>query len=132
MIASRSVSHLSGRPRRRLTPRLGWSLLRKTCSEWYDDRAPKLGAARAFYRVFALAPGLILIIALAALLLGQEVAQGQIISQVEDRAGIAGTQAAEAAIESARNAGSILLVTSLGTITLLLGLWGCSASWQRN
>jgi membrane protein len=115
VIASRGVSHLSGLPRSRLTPRLGWSLLRETCGEWYDDRAPRLGAALAFYTVFALAPGLILIIALVALLLGQEAAQGQIISQVEDLAGVAGAQAVQAAIESAGNARSSLLATSLGT-----------------
>ena len=42
------------------------------------DAAPRLGAALAYYTVFALAPGMILIIALAALLLGKEAAQGQI------------------------------------------------------
>ena len=117
-----------------VAPRLSllviWSLLGETCVEWYEDRAPRLGAALAFYTVFALAPGLILIIALAALLLGKEAAQGQIISQVEDLAGFAGAQAVQAAIESARNAGSSLLATSLGIITLLFGLWGVFGELQ--
>jgi len=114
----------------RLTPRVVWALLGETFVEWYEDRAPRLGAALAFYTVFALAPGLILIMALAALLLGKEAAQGQIISQVQDLAGEAGAQAVRAAIESARSAGSSLLATTLGVITLLFGLWGVFGELQ--
>jgi len=107
-----------------------WSLLGETFVEWYDDRAPRLGAALAYYTVFALAPGLILIIALAGLLLGKEAAQGQIISQVQDLAGEAGAEAVRAAIESARNAGSSLVATTLGVLTLLFGLWGVFGELQ--
>jgi membrane protein len=114
----------------RLTPRVVWSLLGETFFEWYEDRAPRLGAALAYYTVFALAPGLILIIALAGLLLGKEAAQGQIISQVQDLAGEAGAQAVRAAIESARNAGGSLLATGLGAVTLLFGLWGVFGELQ--
>ena len=114
----------------RLTPRVVGSLLAETFSEWYEDRAPRLGAALAYYTVFALAPGLILIIALAALLLGKEAAQGQIISEVQDLAGEAGAQAVLAAIESARNAGGSLLATGLGVVTLLFGLWGVFGELQ--
>jgi hypothetical protein len=48
-----------------------------------------------------LAPRLILMIALAALRHGTEAAQGQIINQVEDFAGVAGAQAVQTIIESA-------------------------------
>jgi len=107
-----------------------WSLLGETFVEWYDDRAPRLGAALAYYTVFALAPGLILIIALAGVVLGKEAAQGQIISQVEDLAGAAGAEAVRATIESARNAGSSLIATTLGIVTLLFGLWGVFGELQ--
>ena len=107
-----------------------WSLLGETFVEWYDDRAPRLGAALAYYTVFALAPGLILIIALAGVVLGKEAAQGQIISQVEDLAGEAGAEAVRATIESARNAGSSLVATTLGIVTLLFGLWGVFGELQ--
>jgi membrane protein len=113
-----------------LTPRAVWALLGETFVEWYEDRAPRLGAALAFYTVFALAPGLIFIIALAALLLGTEAAQGQIISHIESLAGNAGSQAARAAIASARTAGVSLLATGLGAVTLLFGLWGVFGELQ--
>jgi len=114
----------------RLTPRVVWALLGETAVAWYEDRAPRLGAALAFYTVFALAPGLIFIIALAALLLGKEAAQGQIINEVQDLIGAAGAHAIEAAIESARSAGGSLVATSLGVLTLLFGLWGVFGELQ--
>ena len=114
----------------RLTPRVVWSLLRETIFEWSEDRAPRLGAALAFYTVFALAPGLIVIIGLAALLLGHEAAQGQIIDQVQDLIGVVGAQAIQAAIESARSAGGSLAATGLGVLTLLFGLWGVFGELQ--
>jgi membrane protein len=114
----------------RLTPRVVWSLLGETIFEWYEDRAPRLGAALAFYTVFALAPGLIVIIAVAALLLGQDAAQGQILNEVQDLIGFAGAQAIQAAIESARSAGGSLVATGLGVLTLLFGLWGVFGELQ--
>jgi len=126
--ASRAIS--ARRFLSRLHPRVVSSLLGETCSEWYNDRAPRLGAALAYYTVFALAPGLILIISLAGVLLGEEAAQGQIISQVEDLAGEAGAQAVRAAIDSARNAGNSVLATGLGAVTLLFGLWGVFGELQ--
>ena len=113
-----------------LTPRVLWSLLGETVSEWYEDRAPRLGAALAYYTVFALAPGLVVIIALVAFLLGEEAAQGQILAQVQDLVGFAGAQAVAAAIESARRADGSAIATGLGVITLLFGLWGVFGELQ--
>jgi membrane protein len=125
-----SATPASRGERFRLTPAVIWSLLAETFSGWYEDRVPRLAAALAYYTVFALAPGLILIIALAGLLLGKTAAQGQIISQVEDLAGQAGAEAVRAAIESARNAGGSLLATGFGVVTLLFGLWGVFGELQ--
>jgi membrane protein len=126
----RSATPGSRDERFRLAPRVISSLLTETFFEWYEDRVPRLAAALAYYTVFALAPGLILIIALAGLLLGKSAAQGQIISQVEDLAGEAGAQAVRAAIESARNASGSLLATGFGVVTLLFGLWGVFGELQ--
>ena len=47
-----------------------WPLLRATMSDWYEDRAQRIGAALAYYTIFALAPGLVIVMALAGLMLG--------------------------------------------------------------
>ena len=114
----------------RLTPGVVWSLLGETLREWYDDRAPRLGAALAYYTVFALAPGLIVIIAVTALVLGKVAAQSQIIDEVQNLVGIAGAEAIRAAIESAGSAGSSLRATGLGVVTLVFGLWGVFGELQ--
>jgi membrane protein len=75
------------------------------------------GRGAGVLHVFALAPGLIVIIAVAALVLGKVAAQGQIIDEVQDLVGVAGAQAIQAAVESAGSAGSSLRATSLGVIT---------------
>jgi membrane protein len=39
-----------------------WPLLRATMSDWYEDRAQRIGAALAYYTIFALAPGLVRVV----------------------------------------------------------------------
>jgi membrane protein len=53
-----------------------FALLKQTFAKWNVDKAPALGAALAYYTVFSLAPLLIIAIGIAALFLGQDVAQG--------------------------------------------------------
>jgi len=125
----RSSPGVGGIPAR-LTPAVVWSLLGETLYEWYEDRAARLGAALAYYTVFALAPGLIVIIAVTALVLGKVAAQGQIIAEVQDLIGVAGAEAIRAAIESTGGKGSGLHATGLGVITLIFGLWGVFGELQ--
>src|SRR5436190_23118607 len=114
----------------RLTPRVVWSLIRETFFEWSEDRAPRLGAALAYYTVFALAPGLLVITALAALLLGKDAAQSQIIDEVQQLVGFSGALAVQAAIESAGTTGVSLAATTFGAVTLIFALWGVFGELQ--
>jgi membrane protein len=102
----------------------------ETLGEWYEDRAPRLGAALAYYMVFALAPGLIFIISVAALVLGEEQARSQIIDEVRNLVGSNTAEALQATIESVRREGGGLLPTTLGIVTLLFGLWGVFGELQ--
>jgi membrane protein len=64
-----------------------WWLLSATCSDWYEDRAQRMGAALAYYTIFALTPGLVIVMALAGLLLGPG-AESQIIGQARAEQGL--------------------------------------------
>ena len=69
-----------------------WSLLDATISDWYEDRAQRIGAALAYYTIFALTPGLIVLIAVAGLFFGGN-AEVQIVvadSRADRRAGSEG------------------------------------------
>jgi membrane protein len=77
--------------------------------------------------VFALAPSLILIIALAGLILGREAAEGQIVAEVQDLVGRQAAEAIQATIDNAGRHGG-LIATGFGFVSLLFGLWGSSAN----
>ena len=70
-----------------------WPILRKTFSAWNEHEAPRLGAALAFYTLLSMAPLVILVIAIAALIFGQSSAQIQLLGQVESMVGHQGAEA---------------------------------------
>ena len=108
--------------------REAWGLLRVAVGSWYEDRAQRLGAALAFYTVFALAPGLVILIPLTAIFLDPRVAEEHIVDQIESLIGRPGAEAIEATIVSAREEGAG--VTVIAVITLVLGLWGVFGELQ--
>lgn len=50
-----------------------FELVKTVFSDWSEDRAPRLGAALAYYAVFSLAPLLVLLIGIAGLVFGRRV-----------------------------------------------------------
>src|SRR6266702_8790487 len=106
-----------------------WSLVRATVIDWYEDRAQRLGAALAYYTIFALAPGLVIVMALAGLMLGPG-AESQIIEQIRELIGKQGAAAIEATIRSARNETLGATGTALALIPLVFGLWGVFGELQ--
>ena len=106
-----------------------WALLRNTFDDWYEDRAQRLGAALAYYTIFAITPGLLIAIGLAGLLLGPG-AERQIIEQVHDLIGAQGAKAIEATVQSARTAPPGAAGVVLASVTLMFGLWGVFGELQ--
>lgn len=51
-------------------------VLKDTWNDWNEDKAPRLAAALAYYTAFSLAPLLVIAIAIAGLVFGQEAARG--------------------------------------------------------
>jgi membrane protein len=94
-----------------------------TFSDWYEDRAQRMGAALAYYTIFALTPGLVIVMALAGLLLGPG-AERQIIEQIHDLIGAQGATAIEATVRSARATPPGATGMALALVTLVFGLWG--------
>jgi membrane protein len=104
--------------------RLGWILLRNSFIEWLEDKAPRLGAALAYYTAFSLSPLLVIVIAIAGLVFGQEAAEGQIIAQMQGLVGHDGAQAIAAMVQNARKPSSGIIATVVGLATLLIGATG--------
>ena len=106
-----------------------WPLLRATMNDWYEDRAQRIGAALAYYTIFALAPGLVIVMALAGLMLGPG-AESQIIGQIRELIGEQGATAIEATVRSAWNVTLGATGTALALIPLVFGLWGVFGELQ--
>jgi membrane protein len=105
-------------------------LLRDTVTKWMDDHAQRMGAALAFYTVFSLAPLLLIVIAIAGLVFGQEAAEGQIIGQIQGFVGEDSAKAIQVMLENARKPSSGLIATGLALITLIFGATGVFAQLQ--
>ena len=85
------------------------SLIRETFQEYFEDGAPRLGAALAFYTIFSLPALLILVIAIAGLAFGVEAAQGQIVAEIEGFIGHSSAATLQTIIESARKPESCVI-----------------------
>lgn len=108
-----------------------WVLFKETFSEWSEDKASRLAAALAYYTVFSIAPLLIIAIAVAGLVFGQEAARGQLDNQIQ---GLVGQQSAEliqTMVESASKPTSGIIATVLAIATILFGASGLFGQLQE-
>lgn len=98
---------------------LSFDLLKETFENWSKHKTSRLAAALAYYTVFSLQPLLIMVIAIAGSVLGEEAAKGQIFSQLHDLIGQEGAKAIEMIIVGAANSG---MTFSLSTSLISLGI----------
>ena len=98
--------------------------LREVAREWRDDDALIQGAALAYYALFAMAPLLVLIIAVAGLVLGRTAAQGRLVEQIQDLMGPEGARMVEGMIEHVSSPASGIAATLGSLATILLGASG--------
>ncbi len=98
-----------------------WPLIKEAATAWIDDYAPSMGAAIAYYTMFSLAPLLLIAIAVAALVFGQEVASGEVLAQLRGMMGEEGAQAVQAMLESASQPEQGAMATIVGVLLLIVG-----------
>jgi membrane protein len=108
------------------------AILRETLGAWSDHDAPRLGAALTFYSILSLAPLLVLVVAIAALVFGHSAGQEQIIAQIEGMVGSAGGKAARDMLEHAQKPASGIFASVVGVITLLFGASGAFAELRSD
>ena len=116
-----------------MNPKEIFPILKKAGSDWMEDQAPTLGAALAYYTVFSLAPLLIIAIAIAGLVFGQEAAQGQIFEQLRGLLGEASAKAMQDMVQNANaKPASGVVATLIGVVTLLFGASGVFGQLQTS
>ena len=107
-----------------------WGLVKDTFVSWDEDRAPRLAAALSYYTIFALAPLLIIAIAMAALFFDEVQVRTSILEELGGLIGPSGRQAIEAMIEGARQPTTGTIATIIGVITLLVAAGGLFGQLQ--
>lgn len=107
-----------------------WELLKATASQWQKDGASRLAAALSYYMVFSLAPLLVVVIAVAGLVFGQNAAEGQIVNAISGLVGPQAAQSVQGMIASVNDTGKGIVATVIGLATLLIGASGVFGQLQ--
>lgn len=105
-------------------------LLKETFSEWSKDKASRLAAALAYYTTFSLAPLLIIVIAIAGAVFGEEAARGEIVGQIQGLVGKDGAEFIETAIANANKPATGRFASIVSVVVLLFGASGVFAELQ--
>jgi membrane protein len=101
-----------------------WSLLRDTASRWSGHKASLLGAAIAYYSVFSLGPLMVIAIAIAGFVFGDDAARGEVSLELKSLLGETGAQAVQAMLAGAGRHHNGLVAGMVGVGTLLLAaIW---------
>lgn len=99
------------------------ALLKQTGKAWSADNASRMAAALAYYTIFSIAPLLIIAIAIAGYIFGEQAVTGQLFYQIS---GFVGAQAAgivQEMVKSAEQSQSGVITSVLGVVALV---WAAS------
>ena len=99
-------------------------VLKETFREFGEDKAPRLGAALAYYTIFSIGPLLLIAVAMAGIFFGQEAAQGRISDELGKVFGSQMAKSLEQMVQAAAKPKSGTVATIIGIITLMLGASG--------
>jgi membrane protein len=96
-------------------------LLRVTVRYWYNDRAPRMGAALAYYMALSLAPSLVIMLAIAGFAFSAKTAEGSLIWQIQRMVGPDGARLIQTIVEGVHRSEHGIAATVLGLFTLFFG-----------
>ena len=97
------------------------SLLKDTVTLWTSRNAFQHAGALAFYTLFSMAPLVIIVVAIAGAVLGEEAARGEIAGRIGALVGPQAAEAVQEAVRRSRVGASGLLPTLFGFAALVLG-----------
>lgn len=107
-----------------------WSLIKNAFARWQEDKAPRLGAALAYYSILSLPPLLLIIIAIAGMIFGAEAVRGELLTEISGLVGDEGGKVVESMLASASKPSSGVVAAIAGTVTLLFGASGVFGELQ--
>lgn len=106
--------------------KLFWDAIRA----WQADKAPRLGAALAYYTLFAIAPVLLVVIAIAGAVFGENAVRGEIVSQIDGLIGEQGAIAVQTLLQGAYHPREGRFAAIAGFFTFILAASGAFLELQ--
>jgi membrane protein len=94
------------------------ALIKVTARNWQADKAPRMGAALAYYIALSLAPTVVILVAVVSLAFGAPAAESRFVSLIQSLVGYQGAKAVQTMIEGARQSSRGLAATVLGLLTM--------------
>src|SRR5436190_20728338 len=113
-----------------LDPKIIFGLLKTAAVAWKDSKAPRLGAALAFYTIFAIAPMFVIALAISGLWFGPEAARGQLFAEISGLVGPQGGKAIEAVVAAANAPKAGTWATIVAIVTVFAGATGVFVELQ--
>ena len=108
-----------------------FQLFKQAFIEWQEDKVTLLAAALAYYTVFSITPLLVIAIAIAGAVFGQDTARGEIIGQINSLVGKQGAQIIETGLANADQPKISSIASIISVIVLLVGASGVFAQLQE-
>jgi membrane protein len=105
-------------------------LFKDAAQSWFRDHAQSMGAALAFYTIFSIAPLLLIVIAVAGAVFGEEAARGEIYYQLNGMLGSHGARAVQDLLESARRRADSVPAAVAGIVVLFIAATSVFAELQ--
>lgn len=109
-----------------------WRIIRAAALRWFDDEPFHMAASIAYYTLFSLAPLLVIVVALAGGLFGEEAVRGEIVARTRAVVGEAPARVIASAIRNATFDPSGPFATVASALVLLLGATAVFAELQRS
>ena len=106
-------------------------ILKQTFFEWQQDNVPTQAAALAYYTVFAIAPLLLVVLAVASLFTSADAARERLLTEIGNLIGSSGAEwIGELLSRASANQGDSILSVILGLGGLVLGASGAFGQLQ--
>jgi membrane protein len=101
-----------------------WDVVKETGISWVEHKDARLGAALAYYSIFSIGPLIVIVIAVAGLIFGQDAVRGEVSAQIQGLLGDTGAQAVQSMLAGASRPRSGIVATVFGVGALVFAAVG--------
>lgn len=109
-----------------------WTITKATAKEWVKADPFRQSAVVAYYAVFSIPALLVIVIAIAGLVFGEEAVRGEISNQIKQALGNDTAESVENIIAKVSEQKTSVLATIIGIVTLIVGSTGVFAELQTS